>query len=94
MRDIVIVGASIAGFSAAAELRARVERGDLALVDPPTDVPTDLTTRLGAAQFWSALAELRRALAVKPVQGPVISSRPLTPDERRLHEDRPPHHGG
>ena len=79
----------------AAALRARLERGDLALVDPSTsDVPADLMTGLGAAQFWSALAELRRALAAEPQRGPVISSRPLTTDERRLDEDRPPHHGG
>jgi hypothetical protein len=78
----------------AAELHARLEHGDLALVDPPTDVPANLMKGLGAAQFWSALAELRRDLARTPVQGPVISSRPLTPDERRLHDDRPPHHGG
>ena len=79
----------------AAELRVRLERGDVALVDPPmSDVPADLMAGLGAAQFWSALAQLRRALAAEPVRGPVISSRPLSPEERRLHDDRPPHHGG
>jgi len=79
----------------AAELSARLERGDLTLADPPTsDVPDDLMVGLGAAQFWSALAQLRHALAASPTPGPVITSRPLTADERRLHEDRPPHHGG
>ena len=78
----------------AAELNDRLERGDLALVDSPTNVPTDLMAGLGAAQFWSALAQLRRALAAEPIPGPVVSSRPLTPEERRLYDDRPPHHGG
>ena len=55
------------------------------------DVPEDLMRGLGPAQFRAALTELRAALA-RPPAGPVVASRPLTTDERRLDADRPPHH--
>ena len=55
------------------------------------DVPEDLMRGLGPAQFRAALTELRAALA-QPRTGPVIASRPLSTEERRLDADRPPHY--
>ena len=49
---------------------------------------------IGAAQFWAALGELRRALRVAAPgsAAAVTADRPLTPEESRLLTDRPPHH--
>ncbi len=57
-------------------------------------VPPDLMEGIGAAQFWAALGELRRALRVAAPgsAAAVTADRPLTPEERRLLTDRPPHH--
>ena len=69
---------------------------DLSWSAPDTDyvVPPDLLEGIGAAQFWTALAELRRALQVAAPGSlaAVTADRPLTPEESRLLIDRPPHH--
>jgi hypothetical protein len=54
-------------------------------------VPADLLTGISAAQFWAVTTELRRRLAVDDAR-PVLAERPLDLDERRLTQDRPPHH--
>lgn len=66
--------------------------------DPwPYPVPADLMTGLGYAQFAAALAMVQAALRGRGVTPPAIpkvtADRPPTADERRLHEDVPPHHG-
>jgi hypothetical protein len=69
---------------------------DLSWSAPDTDylVPPDLMEGIGAAQFWAALAELRRALGAPMPGSPaaVTADRPLTPEESRLLMERPPHH--
>ena len=56
-------------------------------------VPPKLMEGIGAAQFWAALGELRRALGVAaPGSAAVTADRPLTPEESRLLTERPPHH--
>ena len=57
-------------------------------------VPPDLMEGIGAAQFWAALGELRRALGVAAPgsAAAVTADRPLTPEESRLLTERPPHH--
>ena len=69
---------------------------DLSWSAPDTDflVPPDLMEGIGAAQFWAALGELRRALRLAEPGSPaaVTADRPLTPEESRLLIDRPPHH--
>ena len=69
---------------------------DLSWSAPDTDyvVPLDLMEGIGAAQFWAALGELRRALRIAEPGSPaaVTADRPLTPEESRLLIDRPPHH--
>jgi hypothetical protein len=69
---------------------------DLSWSAPDTDylVPPDLMEGIGAAQFWAALAELRRALRMSAPgsAAAVTADRPLTPEESRLLADRPPHH--
>ena len=56
-------------------------------------VPPDLMEGIGAAQFWAALGELRRALGVAPGSAAAVTAdRPLTPEESRLLTERPPHH--
>ena len=57
-------------------------------------VPPDLMDGIGAAQFWAALGELRRALGVAAPgsAAAVTADRPLTPEESRLLTERPPHH--
>ena len=77
-----------------AELSLRL--GELADADvlaagPLHRVPDDLMRGLGPAQFRAALTELRAALS-RPPAGPVVASRPLTAEERRLDADRPPHY--
>jgi hypothetical protein len=58
-------------------------------------VPADLRAGIGPAQFWAALSELtmlvNRSQPTRP--SPVIADRPLTPEERRLTDETPPHHG-
>ena len=69
---------------------------DLSWSAPDTDylVPPDVMEGIGAAQFWAALGELRRALliAAPGSAAAVTADRPLTPEESRLLLDRPPHH--
>lgn len=57
-------------------------------------VPPELMEGIGAAQFWAALGELRRALGVAPPGSPaaVTADRSLTVEEGRLMSERPPHH--
>jgi hypothetical protein len=58
-------------------------------------VPNDLMQGLGAAQFHAALSALRSELGLGvALRATVAPSRPLTPAERRLIEDAPPHHFG
>ena len=59
------------------------------------EVPADLRAGIGPAQFWAALSELTTMLNPGPParRSPVVADRPLTPDERRLTADTPPHHG-
>jgi hypothetical protein len=58
-------------------------------------VPQDLMQGLGAAQFHAALSALRDELGlVAASRSRVAPGRPLTPAERRLNEDAPPHHLG
>lgn len=58
-------------------------------------VPAELMEGLGAAQFAAALFAVRTAIATQPgaTPAPVVSSRLLTVDERRLLSEVPPHHG-
>jgi hypothetical protein len=63
----------------------------------PHPVPADLMTGLGYAQFSAALAQLRSELDLtRPAGMPprVGASQPLSPADRRLLDDVPPHHGG
>ena len=59
------------------------------------EVPADLLAGIGPAQFWAALSELATMLnRGQPTRrSPVVADRPLTPEERRLTDDMPPHHG-
>ncbi len=59
----------------------------------PFPVPPELMAGLGAAQFAAALADLRAHLDLDRTRQPVLNSRPLDADERRLLSDVPPHHG-
>lgn len=60
----------------------------------PYEVPGGLRAGLGAAQFAAAWSALLATLATDaPAAWPVLQDRALTPDERRLLADRPPHHG-
>lgn len=55
-------------------------------------VPPDLMAGLGAAQFWAALAQLRREVGASGAVPRSPSQRTaLTPEEQRLQADRPPH---
>ncbi|OYO24518.1 hypothetical protein CGZ93_03800 [Enemella dayhoffiae] len=56
-------------------------------------VPDRLRNGLGAAQFWSALSEVRRLLGATGATAQVSSGRTPNAEERRLLADRPPHHG-
>jgi hypothetical protein len=79
-------------------LRDLVDEGDLILPsssDPVHSVPKDLVQGLGAAQFHAALFALRSELGLAVARPSAVApSRPLTPAERRLNEDAPPHHLG
>ena len=56
-------------------------------------VPGELMTGIGAAQFWAALADLRGILGITDPGGSAVTAdRPLTLDETRLSDERPPHH--
>lgn len=60
----------------------------------PYEVPAELRTGLGPAQFaaaWTALLNVLGPLTTNA--RPVVADRALTADERRLLADRPPHHG-
>ena len=82
----------------AAELEQRAASRDIDLswsaADADYVVPPELMEGIGAAQFWAALGELRRALRVAPPgsAAAVTAERPLTPEESRLLVERPPHH--
>jgi len=73
-----------------AELGDTLESLVLAEAQP---VPADLRAGLGSAQLWAALTELRRRLRAGAGPATVAVERPLSPDERRLMQDVPPHHG-
>ena len=56
-------------------------------------VPLELLEGIGAAQFWAALADLRRRLGIADLGGSAITTdRGLSPDETRLSAERPPHY--
>lgn len=76
-----------------AALAGLLRHRDLAGGSAVHAVPADLMRGLGPAQFLAALAQLRSALAPAPATAPVLANRPLTPEERRLLIDVPPHHG-
>ncbi|HLL62442.1 MAG TPA: hypothetical protein VK401_05305 [Propionibacteriaceae bacterium] len=82
----------------AAELEKRAMSRDIDLswsaADSDYVVPPDLMEGIGAAQFWAAVGELRRALQVAAPgsAAAVTADRPLTPEESRLLVERPPHH--
>ncbi len=60
----------------------------------PHPVPDALRRGLGAAQFHAVLAALRHDLGLEGLEPRGPSRRTtLTPDERRLLADVPPHHG-
>ena len=60
----------------------------------PHPVPTALRAGLGPAQFAAALAGLLNRLGLGSAEGSLtVADRPLSPAERRLAEDVPPHHG-
>ncbi|HEY5821405.1 MAG TPA: hypothetical protein VIT20_05490 [Propionibacteriaceae bacterium] len=73
--------------------------GDIAtpaeLLQSAYAVPADLMEGIGAAQFAAALFTVRSTVAAQPGvrPAPVVSSRALTADERRLLGEVPPHHG-
>jgi hypothetical protein len=48
---------------------------------------------VGAARWQSALVELKRRLGLDSAVRPPSRRSSLTPDERRLLADRPPHYG-
>ena len=88
--DVEVLAAELADRAAAGEI-------EIGIVGSWT-VPEDLMAGLGAAQFLASLRRLRAVLsdADQPggrVVSPVLTDRPLTADERRLDQDRPPHHG-
>ena len=61
----------------------------------PYEVPDALREGLGAAQYAAVWRALVTALGPLTTNArPVVADRALTADERRLSEDRPPHHGG
>ena len=81
----------------AAELEQRAASRDIDLSWSAADsnyvVPPDLMEGIGAAQFWAALGELRRARRGAPPSSAAASpDRPLPPEESRLLVERPPHH--
>jgi hypothetical protein len=56
-------------------------------------VPAEMLVGIGAAQFWAALADLRRTLGITDPGGSAVTTdRPLTVEEIRLSTERPPHH--
>ena len=56
-------------------------------------VPAELMEGIGAAQFWAALADLRRRLGIADLGGSAVTTeRALSPDETRLSSERPPHY--
>ena len=56
-------------------------------------VPAELMAGIGAAQFWAALADLRRILGITDLGGSAVTTdRPQNQDETRLLAERPPHH--
>jgi hypothetical protein len=86
----------VATLAADLEQRAASRDIDLSWSAAESDyvVPPDLMEGIGAAQFWAALGELRRALRVEPPgsAAAVTADRSLTPEESRLMMERPPHH--
>jgi len=61
----------------------------------PHQVPDDLRAGLGAAQLRAALGEARRRLGLTSLETRPPSQRTsLTPHERRLLAEVPPHHVG
>jgi hypothetical protein len=60
----------------------------------PYQIPAELRTELGAAQWLAALSDLARRLGVGPQpERPVLSDRRPDADEERLLREVPPHHG-
>lgn len=59
----------------------------------PFAVPLDERRAIGFARFDAALAEARRDLGLDGLTATRQVIRPLTRDEQRLADDRPPHWG-
>lgn len=81
--------------SLTAALHELVAAGQVPSPDATTyDVPPDLLSGLGSAQFVAALSGVRTGLGIDGLTRlPPLPSRPLTADDRRLLADVPPHHG-
>lgn len=88
-----LVAGLAAEYGGIVELRQDVARAQRAGTWPYR-VPDELRLGLGPAQFAAAWDAVVRTLGPTPQDTrPVIRDRALTPDERRLLADRPPHHG-
>ncbi|HOB05336.1 MAG TPA: hypothetical protein PKM36_08725 [Propionibacteriaceae bacterium] len=59
----------------------------------PHPVPVDWLRSYGAARWSAVLADLVSRLQLDVAPTAVRATRPLSPDERRLLADVPPHHG-
>ncbi|AQP48019.1 hypothetical protein BW730_11510 [Tessaracoccus aquimaris] len=81
-----------AGFdrSSLADLRHRCQQEQLPW---PFAVPIEARRAIGFARFDAALAEARRELGLDGLTHANQAIRPLTRDEQRLADDRPPHWG-
>ncbi|MCL2736101.1 MAG: hypothetical protein FWD75_05650 [Propionibacteriaceae bacterium] len=59
----------------------------------PHPLPPSSVAEVGAAQWYARLAQARALLGLDAVQLPPSRRTVLTPEERRLLTDVPPHHG-
>ena len=59
----------------------------------PHPLPAGSLDNIGAAQWYAILGEVRHTLGLSVIHLPPGPPRPLTPDERRLLDEVPPHHG-
>ncbi len=60
----------------------------------PHPVPDDLRLRLGSAQLLAAVQRAQLDLGLFGQPASPAPPRALNPDERRLLQEVPPHHGG
>jgi hypothetical protein len=88
-----LIDALIRAFGGREALTSAVQTAQRDRSPWPVPLPGDLAAGLGSAQFWAALTHLRDRLAPRPTANPP-QPRALTPEERRLLADVPPHHVG